>query len=847
MAYQNNEQLAIHDVPNPSNIPKEDLEESVKERKETDDDCTVLDFREWACLMLRMIDSENHEEEMRRIRKITKLMRYYRGEQRGFWSASTGEWVTINPDDFEPRDAALLVVNNQIRPMVKNLQKEWSRSRSRIRVNPRDDTVQKKGAARYATAAISSKQDSLMPESFRQVEGKSAFLAGNYVRYSCYDKSAKGGVAHIPRTEKVTKKEYDDFFWCPDCDREMDKPKADGSCYYCGSKDIQEEKGEENTYSKMSSIDKVKVGCPITRFVDCREIKVHIRARCLAETPYLRWRQYVLCSTLKEQYRWASIKPTTAGPITRYIQETEMSSGISGLAKTTLMNFEEYGIGLGGMTEFARIWLRPSLYFNLKAEKDITLGDNEVIKEGEKFIDRYPEGMYIAYSGPDELLDVQDEIIDDYWAHGTYDKLIESFWGDGLDDLIPMQELVNETQSLFVENLIYNASPKIIYNPFLIEASMLSNNPAEMVPMTRQSKRDDNPGNAVYQMKGMSIAADVPAAMETAIETMRDQSGSHLAMSGSNDPKLNTATAMAIARDASVAQLGPPLALKSEVDVQWAYQILKMLQKYWVDGVSDKILGQYTVQEAKWFKECDIETDLEITIEAGSWTPRTELEVRNDFLSFVTAGGIPLGFANPQVPYEIKQKAAELFRMPIDLDKLQPDIRNAHLRIEQLQAAAGVMLDAGVIDETTDDPRIIQLLTMDVPVDQYIDDHGVIKNTYVSWLKTDEGRFAPASVVESVHLLIQKHDEAIRKLQDEGFQEEAKYQMAAQAMSGMMQQQQNAAETENQAKADIAKKAAEQKGEVAQQVATEPLPVGDQRTRPTTPGAQGRPQAAPTA
>lgn len=845
MAYRDDELIAIHDVPNPSGVPKEDLEESVDARRESDKDQTVLDFKEWACLMLKMVDGENHEEELRRIRKITKLMRYYRGEQRGFWSASTGEWVTINPDDFEPRDAALLVINNQIRPMVKNLSKEWSRSRSRMRVQPRDDTVQKKGAARYATVALEQKQDALMPESFRQVEGKSAFLAGNYMRYSHYDKYGKGGIATIPNIEKKTGKTHDDFYWCPDCDREMDKPKADGSCYYCGSKDLQHEQGKETSYSAMTGTTKTKVGCPATRFVDVREVKVHIRARCLAETPYLRWRQFVLCSTLKEQFRWAQVKAMSPGPITRYIQETEMSAGITGATKTALMNFEEYGTGLGGMTEFNRIWLRPSLYFNLTAERDITLGDDEVIKQGEKFIDRYPDGMYIGFSGPDELLCVDNEIIEDYWAHGAYDKLIESFWGDGLDDLIPMQELVNETQSLFVENLIYNASPKIIYNPFLIESSMLSNNPSEMVPMNRNARRDDNPGNSVFQMKGMSIAADVPAAMEAAIETMRDQSGAHLSMSGNADPQLNTATAMAIARDASVAQLGPPLALKSEVDVTWAYQILKLIQKYWVDGVSDKILGQYTVQEAKWFKECDIETDLEITVEAGSWTPRTELEVRNDFLSYITAGGIPLGFANPQVPYEIKAKAAEMFRMPVDLDKLQPDIRNAHLRIEQVKATAQVLLEAGVIEEETENPQIVMLVIADVPVDMYIDDHGTIKSTYTAWLKTDEGRFAPACVVEGVRLLIQKHDEAIRNLQDEGFKEEAKYQMAAQAMQGMMQQQQAAGEAQAKADVDSQVEAQKQKTEAMKKQTTEPLPVGEQRSRPTTPGAASRPEATP--
>src|SRR5687767_7381951 len=125
---------ALNNQPTVDNIPAEDLKKSADDRARSDKDTIEVDFTEWARLMLKVIDGENQEEELRRVRKITKLMMYYRGNQRGFWSAHTGDWVPMDPDAFEPRDAAMLLINNQIRPMVKSLAKEWARSRSRMKV-----------------------------------------------------------------------------------------------------------------------------------------------------------------------------------------------------------------------------------------------------------------------------------------------------------------------------------------------------------------------------------------------------------------------------------------------------------------------------------------------------------------------------------------------------------------------------------------------------------------------------------------------------------------------------------------------------------------------------------------
>jgi hypothetical protein len=140
------------------------------------------------------------------------------------------------------------------------------------------------------------------------------------------------------------------------------------------------------------------------------------------------------------------------------------------------------------------------------------------------------------------------------------------------------------------------------------------------------------------------------------------------------------------------------------------------------------------------------------------------------------------------------------------------------------------------------------LLVNDVPVDMYIDDHPTFINTYTAWLKTDEGRFVPACVADTVKLLIQRHDEAIEMIGQQQFEEEAKYALAAQALQGMVANEQAAQQVDAQANADIKKEQAKQQGEamnVANQKPAHAMPISSKSKLPTTSMAESRPSATP--
>src|SRR5262249_47157980 len=143
-------------------------------------------------------------------------------------------------------------------------------------------------------------------------------------------------------------------------------------------------------------------------------------------------------------------------------------------------------------------------------------------------------------------------------------------------------------------------------------------------------------------------------------------------------------------RDAAISMIGPALAIKAKVDVEWAYQVLKLEQAYWTNERYVPRAGKHTKQTGQWFCLSDIESDFEITYVPGSWMPRSEMEEKEDFLSFISPNstGLPLGFMNPMVPEPIRTYAAERFRIGIDLDSTRVHERIAQGRIEKLQQAA---------------------------------------------------------------------------------------------------------------------------------------------------------------
>lgn len=758
----------INKEPHPENLPVEDIEKGAEQKRA---EFRPVDFSQWIDKIFKGVESENSQEEFLRLKKWVKMRQFYRGHQRGFFSPVDKTYHPINLDEYTPSEQSLLLVNNQIRPKVRSLTKEWTKSQTRLHAQPTKNTSKTKKAARFAESLLIMFQKKLIDERFKQREGKNNFLTGNYFRFSYWSSKNSNTNVRVPVYEDKDITVGNPVWHCQSCNDAGQAEELNGTneCPTCQSQ--LEIKSNQVNSSVLSGYKTLKSGEPFTELVDPTEVKIHLRARSISSSPYLLRRRLVMAKALKFQFPYAQIKRTDFSIASTYSSEMETSAG----------NDNDGGGASGGttsdgsdsndfeMVEFKQLWLDVPFYYDVVLDKPLTLGSGDIIPAGTNLIDEFPNGMYIARCGSANL-DIGSEDKNNLWTHGCYDIIPESFWGDGLDDLIQSQQLINEIQSLIVENILHNASAKIIFNPRLINPELLTGRPREMTPMSNSARADTRPQDAFAQISGMSITGEAHNAIAEAKQDMTEQSGAYLSMSGGIDPHLTTATSMAIARDSGIGNLAPSLAIKANVESEWGKQILRIFKENWYNDFDaySGILGNYSIAEAQAFADCDIEADIEIVAEAGSWMPRTDLELRQDFMQFLTAMGLPLGFANPEIPQEIREKAESLFRVPIEFNKLQPDIRWANIRFEQLEETVMQLIEMGAITGQETDEKTIQKITQDIPIDLYIDDHQIYIDTYKELKKTDKLIFmASPSLKASLDYMILLHQDAIEQMNGE--------------------------------------------------------------------------------
>jgi hypothetical protein len=431
--------------------------------------------------------------------------------------------------------------------------------------------------------------------------------------------------------------------------------------------------------------------------------------------------------------------------------------------------------------EYDQVWLDKSYYIFKKLEKEVKLLNGSVVPAGTKLAEVFPDGMYICKID-DDILGYSNECKHKCWIHIPYDNNVDGFWADGLEDAIQTQQLINEYNSLSVENVLYNASPKLVINPKLINPATVTGRPKDMLLMNENARSDMKPEESFAQISGMSLTQEVGMGIELAKRDMREQTGALLAFNGQGDETIQTATGMSIARDSALALVSTSLALRAEKDLEWHWQVLRYVQEHWYDEKYKFLLGKYNVQEAEAYRDAALEEEINVNIESGSWLPLTNYERLENLGAYLTAFGIPLGFLNPQIPPIVRDYASQLYNIPFDFNETAPDIRIAQKRLTRAKEAFNQLADT-VIEAATEQEiiyleRVVEVTVANIMgVEEDLDVHEIFISEYTKWLKSDEGQDAHPTIRKAVKQAIKDHA---------GFAQLAQQQQAQQ-MGGMNQ------------------------------------------------------------
>jgi hypothetical protein len=816
-------------------VPLQQEQMSALERQSLDPNRP--DLPKFLLSLVEQVRADGKFEKIRRLRKWIRNAKFYEGEHYGYISPYTGRWVTIDVSDVsasQEDDDDLQFVNNQFRFYVKSVRKEWVRSQTILRVKARSDKAEKIGAAEFGNDIIYDKQRTILTEDKKQTEAMYALLSGNYFRYSYYSTDVFGGVERIPIFEKAKLKLGPDTWYCEICHSGGQVPEeqlaqlaqagslentyapmqSQMACPVCGAPTVNLEEGPVLEASlPTGEYEEFRVGDVYTEIPNPAEINVHLHARNLSQTPYLHRERLILRAVLKQKFPKASLAGGTwegeVGP-SSFIREMESSVGNVGVASgagrtsnatTSNSPFE--------LLKFDQIWLDVPVYADYVTKRPETFSDGTTVPANTPLKDVYPRGLYVAVVG-NEILNLRNENKLDHWVHGVFDLIPSRFFGDGLEDMVEIQRQLNEVINLRFENMMANAAPNTIFNPLKIDPEGFSGKPREMNALIN-ANADDDIRKFVMRLEGTGLDRENFSAEENYKRDMQTLSGAFSINSGMPDVDISTATGARIVRDAAISMIGPALAIRAKVDVEWAYQVLKLAQAYWTNERYVPRAGNHTKQTGQWFKASDIEGDFEITYVPGSWMPRSEMEEREDFLSFISpnATGLPMGFLNPMIPEQVRTFAAEKYRIGIDLDSNRVHQRRAHGRIEALRKAADELVAAGLLDPTYDfdeammlaqaqvapvgggenglssgdgaptqpsteigtggppeepvqptvDPNMLalEMLKKQVPVKIVVDEHMVFANTYREWLATDDGEAAPTAVQKVLELKIVEH------------------------------------------------------------------------------------------
>ena len=754
-------------------------------------------FAEFAKGIRTLVMRDGASEEVLRARRTLRAVRYIEGRQLGFISPKTGTWVDVVPEPGDP-----YYVNNQTKVYVRSLLKEWARANARLSVDPRDDRMESQGKARVSKYLIDLYRDRLFRAVEKHTEAMYAFTAGTYFRKTFWDFSKTEYKDVVPKYEDQILKIGTDSLYCPTCgygeeiesappteqtnpsvqspippstNPEVPSPQiqAEGPgpinytddfapqteqtvCPQCGGV-AELTRGPEVNFPQVVGEEEVVTGDINSAPVDPMEVKVQNRARKIPGSLWLLHTFRMDRDLAKSMFPHAKLDVTDSGHMPMHYQNILVSS--PGNYNTKDMRGQSAPLGAEDNTvEMQVLWLDPPKYqdFTFPMEGyEHPCGFRA--EPGAAAKDQFPEGVRLWFCGA-ELVDIWGESKNDVWSCGRYFLMPQTFWGSGIEDTHEQQRQLNELESLLLENSLHAAAPPAVYNPLKISGSSLQGKPRARIPL-KNPKLDDEPSKYIEFVQGRQLGSEVPMQIEAKKRDLQALFGAFSVVSGMPDVNITTATGMAILRDQALGFLGPPLELKGELEVDWAYQVLKLCKKH-MTGKRFLKFGKYSQIEGMWFEASDIETDLVITVSPDSIFPRNSLERRNDLQEAGTAFGLPMGIWNPAVPQHLRTLAAERYDIPMDADKALAHQRLQRIELDKLKQAYQMILAQGVVP--TDamgnvDERVVALVASAVPPNLLRDDHMVHFEWIRDYLVTDEGLEEDPVIQKVLELHMEMH------------------------------------------------------------------------------------------
>lgn len=619
--------------------------------------------------LLGLADYYYREGSFEKIQFARKWMRnalIFQGYHELEWSEINVAWDVILQDSGDyafPNNYYRSLVNYGIKAFVKNA--------PILDPVPSNDDADAQAAAKAARTALEIIKRTVKYDDLRVIEAQNLWLFGNSFRFNYYSKD--------PRYGYITQPVYtdSDVVLSPPgsvCPTDGPMEGLFDTCPACQQPITEHTPAVVSRMPFQTGQVRYAKGEIITEVVNPLEMYVRSSAYSLRFAPFLVRNRVVDRLSLQAAHPNIQLAPrgdegggeayATGGDLGLiYLQSLADLPG----------DPTQYAAWYERATAAAKAlliecWLRPSTYFFDK-----------------ELMERFPDGLYIRKTG-DTLLEGCNDQIENHWTHYVYTPVPGRIWGDGDDDVIPLQLKLDETDRLIQRNQGYNSSPLLVIDSQRIDKNEILNDPSTII----EAKSAGRPiSDAFGQIKSQPLSNETWQWRAAQLTDMSFHSRLSPSAAGQHEPGVNTFGGQESMAAKSDDSLLPNLLLWKSQDEEWARQALKIVSENWLDDRIHAVQGINGRWEFEKLRGAALDLD---RITLVSRVQPIDPSQQSAFSEAVASGAL-----DPQDP-RVKRRMMELYHLPLELDANYDDAKVQWKEIEQIKQTKQQIMPELIID-----------------------------------------------------------------------------------------------------------------------------------------------------
>lgn len=438
---------------------------------------------------------------------------YYQGKQQIRWNSETGSL-----DYFDPTPGDDWYTENQFRRDVISNVSAMCKADMPPQAAPASDRPDDVASAATANHAVETIRDDVDYDRGLVLKNLNLCLYGNAFKYQYFAKDGKKYGTTVVPNYKYENASLPGVQVCPSCGMTKEVPEEQPTpetCPECGA--LMESVAPQQQLFSKTEDGSTEVENGRNQELITGPLEMYQRSKCqhgLQFQPYLFYVRRLDYSIVKDHRPQIDSTDASLGSdsdLGQYyvdVLSTLAGGPYEGVYRTSGSRFYKE-------VEYAMCWIRPEAF----------KGDAELKK-------KYPDGvMFETCNGryiPDTAI---NQSMDDCWTHYVYIINPYSAWGDGMVDALPVQDQINEINSLLVRYLRYCTVGKVIYDQDMIITDWLSNNPDEAwIPANRQV--DKKLSDSVWPVQPVNMSQDVGQWKQSLYATMQDMTHAYDASQG---------------------------------------------------------------------------------------------------------------------------------------------------------------------------------------------------------------------------------------------------------------------------------------------------------------------------